>query len=82
MLASDFDYSLPADLIAQRPAQERDESRLLVLRRGDGTVTHHGFKELPQFLRVTVGLDAENTRFLAALKEVLAGAPSGATGRG
>ena len=27
--------------------------------------------ELPQFLRVTVGTDAENTRFLAALKEVL-----------
>jgi histidinol-phosphate aminotransferase len=32
--------------------------------------------ELPQFLRVTVGTEAENTRFLAALKEVLA------TGRG
>jgi histidinol-phosphate aminotransferase len=37
---------------------------------------------LPQFLRVTVGLEAENTRFLDALKAVLVGAPSGATGRG
>jgi histidinol-phosphate aminotransferase len=35
--------------------------------------------ELPQFLRVTVGTEAENTRFLAALKEVLAGAASAAT---
>ena len=36
--------------------------------------------ELPQFLRVTVGTEAENTRFLAALKEVLAGAASAAAG--
>ena len=35
--------------------------------------------ELPQFLRVTVGTEAENTRFLASLKEVLAGAASAAT---
>jgi histidinol-phosphate aminotransferase len=37
--------------------------------------------DLPQFLRVTVGTEAENTRFLNALKEVLAGAASAATGR-
>ena len=37
--------------------------------------------EMPEFLRVTVGTEAENTRFLAALKEVLVGAASAATGR-
>ena len=50
MRTSEFDYPLPTELIAQRPAEQRDASRLLMLRRSDGAVTHHGFKELPQFL--------------------------------
>jgi len=66
VLASDFDYSLPTDLIAQRPAQERDESRLLVLRRSDGMVTHHGFKELLQFLRAGDLLTWNDSKVIAA----------------
>jgi S-adenosylmethionine:tRNA ribosyltransferase-isomerase len=44
----DFDYDLPEDLIAQRPARDRGASRLLCL--SDDTVTDHAFADLPQRL--------------------------------
>ena len=66
MRASDFDYPLPTELIAQRPTQHRDESRLLVLQRSDGTVTHHGFKELLQFLRAGDLLAWNDSKVIAA----------------
>lgn len=43
---SDFDYDLPAELIAQRPASRRDASRLLVLDRRTGAIGHRRFFEL------------------------------------
>jgi S-adenosylmethionine:tRNA ribosyltransferase-isomerase len=43
---SDFDYALPPRLIAQHPAERRDESRLLVLERASGRVHHQGFRDL------------------------------------
>ncbi|CAN5889476.1 tRNA preQ1(34) S-adenosylmethionine ribosyltransferase-isomerase QueA [soil metagenome] len=45
-----FDYDLPADLIAQQPAEPRDRSRLLVVRRATGTWEHRVFEELPNLL--------------------------------
>lgn len=45
-----FDYELPADLIAQEPARPRDASRLLVLGRSSGAVSHHVFRDLPSLL--------------------------------
>ncbi|MFN3761769.1 MAG: S-adenosylmethionine:tRNA ribosyltransferase-isomerase, partial [Anaerolineae bacterium] len=48
---SDFEYSLPPDLIAQEPAEPRDASRLMVVDRATGTISHHIFRDLPQFLR-------------------------------
>ena len=66
MRSSDFDYPLPTELIAQRPTQERDESRLLVLRRSDGAVTHHRFKDLPQLLRAGDLLTWNDSKVLAA----------------
>ena len=39
MNVADFDFELPQASIAQRPASERDHSRLLVLDRGDGSGT-------------------------------------------
>jgi S-adenosylmethionine:tRNA ribosyltransferase-isomerase len=48
---ADFDYELPAELIAQQPTAERDQSRLLVLNRRDGGVQHHHFYDLPEFLK-------------------------------
>ncbi|HQF07542.1 MAG TPA: tRNA preQ1(34) S-adenosylmethionine ribosyltransferase-isomerase QueA [Spirochaetota bacterium] len=47
----DFDFSLPAELIAQYPAEKRDESRLFVLDRNSGAYVHSGFSSLPAFLR-------------------------------
>jgi S-adenosylmethionine:tRNA ribosyltransferase-isomerase len=47
MDARELDYDLPAELIAQRPATRRDESRLLVYSRATGAVSHHVFRELP-----------------------------------
>ncbi len=40
MKASELEYELPPELIAQRPAARRDESRLLVFSRATGEVRH------------------------------------------
>jgi S-adenosylmethionine:tRNA ribosyltransferase-isomerase len=45
---SDLDYELPQELIAQRPLERRDESRLLVCRRATGEVRHRSFRDLPE----------------------------------
>ncbi len=51
-LATDlFDYPLPDRLIAQRPAQRRDESRLLVVDRPSRRLAHRHFRDLPEYLR-------------------------------
>src|SRR5436190_15300039 len=51
MDTSELDYDLPPELIAQRPAERRDESRLLVYERAGGTVRHRRFSELPDELQ-------------------------------
>src|SRR6476620_4908395 len=48
MKRSDLEYSLPPELIAQHPAERRDESRLLVYERASGDVRHRVFRELPE----------------------------------
>lgn len=50
MKLSDFDYTLPAGLIAQYPAQRRAESRMLVLDRRSWTLTDSQFRNLPDFI--------------------------------
>jgi S-adenosylmethionine:tRNA ribosyltransferase-isomerase len=50
MNLSELDYSLPPELIAQRPLERRDDSRLLVYDRASGEVRHRRFSELPQEL--------------------------------
>jgi S-adenosylmethionine:tRNA ribosyltransferase-isomerase len=51
MKRSELEYSLPAELIAQRPAERRDQSRLLVYERASGEIRHRRFFELPEELR-------------------------------
>jgi S-adenosylmethionine:tRNA ribosyltransferase-isomerase len=46
----ELDYDLPPELIAQRPAERRDGSRLLVFERATGVVRHRMFAELPEEL--------------------------------
>jgi S-adenosylmethionine:tRNA ribosyltransferase-isomerase len=48
MRTSELDYDLPQELIAQRPLERRDESRLLVFRRATGEVRHRMFRDLPE----------------------------------
>jgi len=50
MLLRQLDYELPPELIAQRPLERRDESRLLVYERSTGEVRHRRFHELPEEL--------------------------------
>ncbi|MGD0165921.1 MAG: tRNA preQ1(34) S-adenosylmethionine ribosyltransferase-isomerase QueA [Gaiellaceae bacterium] len=47
MLLRDLDYELPGELIAQRPLERRDESRLLVYERASGQIRHCRFRDLP-----------------------------------
>jgi S-adenosylmethionine:tRNA ribosyltransferase-isomerase len=61
---SEFDYSLPQELIAQRPLEHREESRLLVLRRGDGRIEHRRFADLVRYLRAPDVLVINDTRVL------------------
>lgn len=63
---ADFDYDLPGELIAQRPIDRRDASRLLVLDRGTGAVTHATFADIGSFLRRGDLLVANNSRVIPA----------------
>src|ERR671933_2535237 len=47
MRSVELEYDLPPELVAQRPAPRRDESRLLVYDRATGAVRHRTFAELP-----------------------------------
>ena len=46
MNVSDFDYDLPEELIAQTPLKNRAASRLLILDKKDGTITHDHFSSI------------------------------------
>ncbi len=66
LTASDFDYDLPGQLIAQEPAHPRDSSRLMVLDRRSGRRGHHVFTDLPGLLRPGDLLVVNDTRVVAA----------------
>jgi S-adenosylmethionine:tRNA ribosyltransferase-isomerase len=51
LLACDFDFDLPVELIAQQPIEPRDQSRLMVINRRRKCWEHHTFKDLPHLLR-------------------------------
>jgi S-adenosylmethionine:tRNA ribosyltransferase-isomerase len=61
-----FDYELPEHLIAQHPAERRDESRLLVVRRGKGRLEHRTFRDLPDILTSGDLLVLNDTKVLPA----------------
>lgn len=68
MHISEFDYELPAELIAQEPLAERDASRMLVLDRKSGSCADSQFSELPHYIKPNEVLVINNTRvFLARL---------------
>jgi S-adenosylmethionine:tRNA ribosyltransferase-isomerase len=61
-----FDYDLPAQLIAQVPCAQRDQSRLLLVNRKQGTLAHHVFEDLPALLTSGDLLVLNDTRVLPA----------------
>lgn len=64
--ADDFDFDLPPELIAQFPAEERDESRLLICERASAQLKHTRFHQLPSLLRPGDLLVLNNTRVIPA----------------
>ena len=66
MRTADFHFDLPSGLIAQHPAPQRDESRLLVLHRATGNVEHGQFLNLPGFFRAGDVLVLNQSRVIPA----------------
>ena len=66
MRTSDFDYFLPQELIAQTPIEPRDQSRLMVLDRSDGSLKHHHFFEITDFLHAGDVLVFNDSRVIPA----------------
>jgi len=63
---SDYDYELPRELIAQRPPEHRDDSRLMVLRRNSKDIEHRQFSELKAFFQHGDLLVLNDTQVLSA----------------
>ena len=66
MDVKDFDYDLPVELIAQDPLEDRSSSRLMVLDKKTGEVSHHIFKEIIKYLRPGDCLVLNNTKVIPA----------------
>jgi S-adenosylmethionine:tRNA ribosyltransferase-isomerase len=66
MRASDFDYPLPPELIAQTPAPRRDQSRLLVLDRAREQIMHRLFCDLPEYFSPDDVLVLNDSRVIPA----------------
>lgn len=66
MKTHDFYYDLPEELIAQTPLEQRDASRLMVLNRETGEVTHRHFYDVIDYLRPGDCLVMNDSRVLPA----------------
>ena len=66
MHLSELDYALPPELIAQRPLDRRDDSRLLVYERASGEVRHRRFSELPDEVEPDELVVVNDTRVIPA----------------
>ncbi len=66
MKTSDFKYELPAERIAQTPVEPRDQSRLLVLNRADGSIEHRHFFDIIDYLQAGDVLVLNESRVIPA----------------
>jgi S-adenosylmethionine:tRNA ribosyltransferase-isomerase len=62
MRLEDLDYELPAELIAQHPAERRDASRLMVIERASSAIHDQRFSDLPRWLEPGDALALNETR--------------------
>lgn len=66
MKTSDFYYELPQELIAQDPLEDRSSSRLMVLNKNNGRVSHKRFSDITEYLRKGDCLVLNNTKVIPA----------------
>ena len=66
MKITDFDYNLPEELIAQKPADKRDSSRLLVVHRDGGKIEHKHFYDIINYLNPGDLMVLNNSKVLPA----------------
>jgi S-adenosylmethionine:tRNA ribosyltransferase-isomerase len=66
MKLQDFRFDLPEDRIARFPAQKRDDSRLMVVERKTGSISHHLFKDIPNLIGTDDFLVINNSRVIPA----------------
>ena len=66
MRTDDFNFDLPEELIAQHPLEQRDHSRLLVLDKHSGNITHKRFDDILDYLVPGDVLVVNNTRVIPA----------------
>ena len=66
MQLKDFEYNLPKELIAQDPIKKRDESRLLVIDKKTGELSHHVFKDIIDYLEPGDTLVLNETKVIPA----------------
>jgi S-adenosylmethionine:tRNA ribosyltransferase-isomerase len=66
MRLKELQFELPDELIAQRPAEPRDASRLLVLDRASGRIEHRTFRDIRRYLRPGDCLGLNDTRVIPA----------------
>jgi S-adenosylmethionine:tRNA ribosyltransferase-isomerase len=66
MRVSDFDYALPLELIAQHPLPHRDDSRMMVVERAPGRISHRRFRDFREFFAAGDLLVLNNTKVIPA----------------
>jgi len=66
MKLNDFDFYLPEELIAQHPLEKRDHSKLLVLNKQTGEITHENFTGILNYLNYGDVLVLNNTKVIPA----------------
>ena len=66
MQVADFDYTLPPELIAQYPAETREQSRLMIIRRATGEIVHTTFASIVDLFEPSDVLVVNNTKVIPA----------------
>lgn len=61
-----YDYSLPRDLVAQQPTEQRIDARLMVVERQTGKISHHHVRDLPEFFNAGDALVLNTTKVIPA----------------
>ncbi len=66
MLISEFDYELPEELIAQKPTEKREQSKMMVLHRANHSIEHKNFFNIVDYLDENCILILNNTKVMPA----------------